>query len=272
MRAGLSLLLLISACYSAKPQPGTPCTPSLANCPSGQQCALLDGDFVCLDELPGIDAGTDPDMLVPDVPPDGVTPWSLVQTRGSVGVDVDFTASAAGNTIIVGVETSDNEPVDTLTDNVNNEYVRVADSRAINDAADNGIELWYVKSSVSGATRIVAGGNNIHAVVMWEVAGLDKINPLGNVARLSDRPSSTTPLGAPITTTTTGEFVVSIAIVANTVSGLSSSSAFTNDHTTFGNGWAHLTNEQADPGTYQAQWGQPTSAGYCASTAAFRRP
>jgi len=110
----------------------------------------------------------------------------------------------------------------------------------------------------------------VYAIVAWEVAGLDPLNPLGSASKLDDRPATTTPLGAAITTTTAGELVISIAIVANQVSGLTAGSAFTNDQTTFGNGWAHLTDNKAPAGTYQAQWEQPNLGPYCAASASFR--
>lgn len=278
MRAGLCIAML-AACYSAKPQQGLPCTPSIENCPTGQFCALLDGESVCVTELPGLDANeevfADASIDAPiDAPivPDGSVPkvWTLVRSNGSTGTGVSFPASTAGNTIIVGIETSDNDPVDTLTDTANNTYTRALGSRGINDGEDFGIEIWYAKNVLAGATRVTATGDTVYAITMWEVAGLDKTSPLTATSKLDDRPESTSPVGAPITTTTAGEFVVSIAIVANQVSGIKAGNAFTNDETTFGNGWAHLTSKTAAVGTYQAQWDQPTIGASCAASAAFK--
>ena len=278
MRAGLCIVML-AACYSAKPQPGIPCTPSIENCPANQFCALLDGEYVCVSELPGTDASeeifTDAaiDAAIDASPLDGAMMpklWSIVRTRGSVGTGVSFPASAAGNTIIVGIETSDNDPVDALTDTASNTYTRALGARGIDDSEDFGIEIWYAKDVLAGATRVTATGDTVHSIVMWEVAGLDKTNPLTATSKLDDRPESTTPVGASITTTTPGELVISIAIVANQVSGLNAGSAFTNDQTTFGNGWAHLTNNGAPVGTYTAQWDQPNIGDSCAASASFK--
>jgi len=271
MWARLSVLMLAAACYAPKALPGTPCTPSLANCPSGQQCALVGGEHVCVEELPPTDSSAGIDMLPPDVPSDGVRPaWSLVQTRGRTGNDTPITTSTAGSLIVVGVETPDVVPVDGVTDDANNVYVRVPGTRAVNVARNLGVELWYAKAASAGATRVTATGLMVYAIVAWEVAGLDPLNPLGSASKLDDRPATTTPLGAAITTTTAGELVISIAIVANQVSGLTAGSAFTNDQTTFGNGWAHLTDNKAPAGTYQAQWEQPNLGPYCATSASFR--
>jgi len=217
-----------------------------------------------------VDSSVGVDIL-PDVPIDGMRPlWSLVQTRGSTGSDTPIAASTAGNLIVVGVETANVGQVVAVTDTANNVYVRVLGSRAINEVQGLGIELWYAKNAKAGATRITVDGATVRAVVAWEAAGLDPVNPLGSASKLDDRPATTTPLGAAITTTTAGELVISIAIVGNAVSGLTAGSAFTNDQMTFGNGWAHLTNNQAPAGTYQAQWNQPNAGAYCATSASFR--
>jgi hypothetical protein len=107
------------------------------------------------------------------------------------------------------------------------------------------------------------------ATVMWEVAGIDPTSPLDKGTKLDDQAASTMPLGASITTSAAGEFVVSVVIVSGSVSGIHAGSLFTNDHRTFGNGWAHLTDPASAPGTYQAQWDQVFSGGSCASSAAF---
>lgn len=271
MWARCSVLLIVAACYSPTAVTGTPCTPGADNCPRGQHCALVGGEHVCVSELPPADADAPADAAITPDTPDGATPrWSLVQTRGRMGNDTPITATTAGTLLVVAVETSDTEPVTEVTDNGGNTYVRVPGSRAIDDREDFGVELWYAKAAQAGATRVAATGATIYAIVMWEVAGLDPTDPLGGVAKVDDQAPSTTPTGAAITTTTPGEFVVSVAIVATTVAGIHAGNAFTNDHVTFGNGWAHLTDDAAPPGTYQAQWDHNSNGESCTTSAAFR--
>jgi len=86
---------------------------------------------------------------------------------------------------------------------------------------------------------------------------------------LNDQPATTAPVGPMIMTSTAGEFVVSVAIVENAARRIHAGDEFTNDQTTNGNGWAHLTDPMAAAGTYQAQWDQPQSGVYCAAAAAF---
>jgi len=260
-------LVLVASCYAPETRSGAPCTPGLANCPSGQTCELVAGAHVCVaGAVP--DAG--PDILV-DAPTDGGTarPWTLVQARGSSnGRRVTIAASGAAHLIVVAVQTALNQ-VTSVTDDANNTYVPVAGSRAVDMAQTTAVELWYAASSSAGATTITAGGDPIYAVVAWEVAGIRGVNPLDAVSKLENQPQSTTPFGASITTSAAGEFVVSAIIVANAVTGVTMGSAFTNDLTTFGNGWAHLTSASSPAGTYQARWTQPDPGTSCATSAAF---
>src|SRR5207244_7353522 len=102
-----------------------------------------------------------------------------------------------------------------------------------------------------------------------EVAGLRTSGILDTTAVLNGQAASSTPHGAAITTTRAGDFVVEAAMVGNVITGIHTGTAFTNDHTTQDNGWAHLTSPMAPAGTYQAQWDQPQAGAYCASSAAF---
>ncbi|MGE0404379.1 MAG: hypothetical protein AB7T06_47155 [Kofleriaceae bacterium] len=284
----LLAMVVVTACYSPTARPGAPCTLALDNCPSGQRCELVAGESICV--IPGgtIDAGdgapdandaNDEDAAPIDAPSvdaplidaamidAGVTPWALVQHDGeSNGNDVNFAASGAGNLIVVGIETGASTAVTTVTDNAGNTYLPATGSRAINAQEDFGVELWYATNVNAGATRIVATADTIYGVVMWEVRGP---TTLGNVAKLDNQAATNTPDGAPITTTTVGEFVVSIVIVQLAVGAIKP--GFTNDESIYMNGWAHLTSNTAPPGTYTAEWNAMTGV-YCASSAAFRLP
>jgi hypothetical protein len=183
---------------------------------------------------------------------------------------VSMMATGAGHLIVVGVET-DGDVVTGITDNAGNSYVLAPGSRSKHSVDALSVEVWYAKNSKVGATRITVAPPIASSVVMWEVAGVNTTDPLTAATKLDDQPTSTTPLGASITTTSVGEFVVSIAIVEDEVSGIRPGNAFTNDQRVFGNGWAHLTDPASPAGSYQAQWNQPGSGTSCASSVAFRR-
>jgi hypothetical protein len=287
---GILAVVLVTACYSPTAQPGAPCTLALENCPTGQRCELVGTETICVlegggsgsgidaadDAMIGIDGAIDGSIdgaidAMPDAMPidSGLAMWTLVQHEGeSNGSDVNFAASAAGNLLIVGIETRDDTAVTAVTDNAGNTYVPATGSRSINTQENFGVEVWYAKNVNAGATRIVATAGTVYGVVVWEVRGITAANPLGNVSKLDNQATTNTPDGAPITTTTTGEFVVSIVIVQFAV-GAIASAAFTNDENVFMNGWAHLTSNTAPPNTYTAEWNSTTGV-YCASSVAFR--
>jgi hypothetical protein len=269
MRASVCLVFVV-ACYSASPPSGVPCTPALENCPRGQTCQLVGGEHICTGGAgDGDDAGL-PDGGDPDATVAGT--WTLVNTRSrAMANDVTFPATTAGNLIVVGIETNAAGAVTEVTDNRNSTYVPVMGSRAVNVQENFAIEFWYAREVNADATRINARAPTVYAVAMWKVAGLDKTAPLGNVAKVDDQPAMTTVMGAPITTTTTGEFVVSVAIVQLSVAGIAMGNAFINDHTAYGNGWAHLADNAAPPAVYQAAWANNTNGVSCTSSVAFRR-
>jgi hypothetical protein len=263
-------LPVLAACFSPRPPSGAICSPEGA-CPDGQRCV----ENVCV-------AATEPDAsIVPNdsSPSDApiASTWTLVQTddRGNLGgvqsLALTVAPTVAGNTIIVAVE-SDLQPVSSVTDNAGNTYVQVPNARAVNASQAFGVELWYASSAIGGATTIIAstGNSEVYAIVMWEVAGLATTNVIDASATIDNAPASTTPVGAEVTTSVAGAFVIAIAIVETTVDGLLPGGPFTNDHLTLGNGWAHLTSNTAPPGNYAAQWNQNTSGVYCATTVAFR--
>jgi hypothetical protein len=263
------------ACYSPTVRPGAPCSLDLDNCPRGQRCELVGGDSICI-EIGGshIDAMIDDASIDAriDAMTDGPMPlgtWTLVQHEGEQGVDVSFDESEAGNLIIVGIETAAASAVTAVSDDVGNTYVRATGSRSVHVQEDFGVEVWYSVNAAAGATEITATAPLVHGLVMWEVDGFGSADPLGNVAKVDNQATSTTPDGAPITTTTTGEFVVAILIVQNVITAIRPGSAFTNDEMVFGNGWAHLTSNTAPAGTYTAEW-NATNGVSCASSVAFR--
>jgi hypothetical protein len=227
---------------------------------------LVGERFVCNDgSLVAGDAGVDGPSGAPGK-------WTLLQTRAGVTGSVSMMPSGAGHLIVVGVETDDiggSMPVQSVTDNAGNVYSLAPGSRSKESTEALSAEIWYTSNSKAGATQVTATGPIVVAVAIWEVDDIDMTAPV-TATKLDEQPSSSTPLGARITTASNGEFVVSIAIVSNDVVGIASGNAFTNDHNVFGNGWAHLTDPASPAGVYQAQWSQPATGVSCASSAAFR--
>jgi hypothetical protein len=194
--------------------------------------------------------------------------WTLVQHAGIANSqDLDIAPTGAGHVLFVGlqcfkmgnVQISDNAP------DGGNTYTLVPGGIAPQCA-----ELWIATQSKAGATSISGVGDCSSAVVAWEVAGLSTTAPLDVAGQFTNQPISATPLGAAVTTTHPGDFVLSILIGAETVTGLHAGDAFTNDELANGNGWAHLTSNAAPPGRYQAEWDQDRAGSSCGVTAAFK--
>jgi hypothetical protein len=135
-------------------------------------------------------------------------------------------------------------------------------------------EIWYAVNSTSGATVITPAfvGSPTHLEISeWEVSGISTAAPDAANAASGSIVSSNT-AGPPVATSQVGDFIVSV-LYAGAVSftGTSGGSEFTNDFTTNGRGWAHITSTSATAGTHQASWvTSNTPAGrYCSSTVAF---
>jgi len=152
-----------------------------------------------------------------------------------------------------------------------NAYVS-ADATAYTGALST--EIWYAVNSKPGATVVTPAFAELTThvdITVWEVSGIstsapDVTNTSSGSVTLNNTP------GPAVITTHAGDFIVSILFVADTnISGVSMGNEFTNDFTTDGNGWAHITSNSAPPGSHQASWITSTPQGvYCASTVAFR--
>ncbi len=275
MRA-LGAIALLAGCYTPHAATGSPCSPSLDNCPAGQSCQVVGGMSVCVDGTAAADAPR-PSDAPRDAPPpfDGALPdaptpaWTLVQTSSSTTPGAMVSATGAGHLIVAAVQFQAGGQVQLVTDSVGDMFTAVPGSTATNSASNLAVQLWYTASSHAGAQQVAASATGFRGIAVWEVAGMRTSNALDVVAVRNDAGPSSTPGGAPVTTTAAGDFIVSAAIVENNVTGTLAGNEFTNDESPNGNGFAHLTAPQAPAGLHQARWEQPTSGVYCAATAAF---
>lgn len=277
MRA-LALIAVLAGCYAPHAATGAPCSPALDNCPDGQTCAVLGSMSICVPGSSAIDAPRTSDAPIDsaraiDAPPrvDAPTPaWTLVQTASATTPDVTVAPTGAGHLIVVAVQFQPaTGSVQLVTDSAGDMFTAVPASTASNSGSNLAVQLWYAASSQAGVTNVATTATSFRAIVVWEVAGMRTTNPVDVTAVRNDGASSTTPAGAPVTTTAAGDFIVSAAIVSNTVTGTVAGNEFTNDETPNGNGFAHLTAPRAPAALYQARWDQPTAGAYCSSTAAF---
>lgn len=201
------------------------------------------------------------------------TNWTIVHKASATGsplTSLTIPSTGAGNAIIVGLVFNGTTKVTGLTDNVGNSYFS-AGAHAIKGNLSS--EIWFSLNSLPGATVLTPtfAGPLTHAeMTAWEVAGLGT-SPPDAKSISSGLVTSNNTQGALITTSQTGDFVVSILFASSSkFSGMTPGNLFTDDFTTNGNGWAHLTSNTSAPGTYQASWfSKATGGGYVSSTAAF---
>jgi hypothetical protein len=197
--------------------------------------------------------------------------WRLVQTQASPFGDSSFRVARLGsqNLIVVAAQIAPFGTISGITDTSNcNSYLPIPAAHAFCNISE--LHMFYAAGSCAGADRISVDSTEILAGVMWEVSGIRSQDPVDTAVVLTEQAETTAPLGPRITTSTDGEFVVSVALVDNTISGIHPGNEFTNDQTALDNGWAHLTDPKAKAGVHQAQWDQPTAGAYCAAAVAFK--
>jgi hypothetical protein len=199
--------------------------------------------------------------------------WAIVNNTSEGGGISNLTipATGTGHLIVVGLMFNGGTYVTSVTDDAGNTY---ASAGAKADVGDGSTEIWYAMNSKAGATLVTPAFANATThveITVWEVSGISASAPvIANSASGSVTAENTA--GPAVTTTEAGDFVVSILFaIDSSVTGISSGNEFTNDFTTNGNGWAHITSNSAAKGTYQASWATSPAEGiYCASTVAFR--
>jgi len=199
--------------------------------------------------------------------------WTLVNDASGFGnplTSLTIPSTGSGHLIAVGLMFNKGASVASVTDNAGNSYVS-AGARAVKGTAVT--EIWYAVNSKAGATVLTPrfSGSPTHVeVTEWEVSGLLNSTPDKTSIATGTVTVDNTP-GPAVTTKQPGDFIVSIMFAPTTnFTSISSGNAFTDDFTTDGNGWAHITSNGAAAGTYQASWYTTApSGGYCGSTVAF---
>lgn len=188
------------------------------------------------------------------------------------GTTCNIPATGSGNLIVVAWASSGvaGTTIAGISDNAGNVYSQAPGARAGNSATDEVLDIWYAKNSKPGATVLTLTPNSTGrygAAVIWEFSNVDTTAPLSQVAVLNDQSSSTSPWGPSITTSTSGELLVSAMVGSGTVTGIFSGNTFKNDSLLMGDGWAHLI--ASAPGTYRAQWSN-TGGTYLGSAVSFK--
>jgi hypothetical protein len=239
-------------------------------------CGRIGFDRTAAADGPGGPVG---DARTDDAP--ALAAWQLVQAVGAGTSStptntVTIAATGANHLIIVAVEDTDSTTrVSSIADDApggSATYVAVSGTLALNTVnVDRAIELWYTTASRSGAQTITATclPNGAIAIVAWEVVAPGPV-AIDSALAISNAASTALPTSPPIATSAAGEFFVAAALVEHNVTAIHTGSAFVNDSLAHGNGWAHLTANDAPAGSYSATWDVNTAGGYGGFAAAFK--
>jgi hypothetical protein len=204
------------------------------------------------------------------------TRWAIVNETSNAGnpiTNLAIPATGAGHLIAVALMFNGSTSVTRISDNAtgsSNTYVS-AGARSTIDGFST--EVWYAVNSKSGATVVTpafAASPGHVEITVWEVSGISTLPPVAANISSGSVTLDNTP-GPAVTTTEASDFIVSVLFAGDAdFTSISAGNAFTDDFTTGGNGWAHLTSNSSPAGNYQARWFTATPAGkYCASTVAF---
>jgi hypothetical protein len=162
--------------------------------------------------------------------------------------------------------------ITSITDNTGNVYAEAGAARAIDASAGSVADIWYAQNVAAGATSVTVTPSSAvtnAGVVIWEFSGASITAALDQTAVLNSQAATTTPAAAAVSTTSTNEVVISIAPVANAVTGIASGNGFTNDSTLKSNGWAHMITPSTPGGTYFAEWNQSGAGTYASCSVSF---
>jgi hypothetical protein len=204
------------------------------------------------------------------------TSWSVVKKTSKGGdpiTNLTIPATGTGHLIAVAMMFNGKTSVASVSDNATGGSNTYVSAGARSTTSTWSTEIWYAVSSRPGATVVTptfAGSPTSVQITLWEVSGISSLTPDATNTSSGSVTLNNTP-GAAVTTTQAGDFVVSI-LLANSASfsAISSGNEFTDDFTTLGNGWAHITTTSATAGTHQASWYTTAPVGvYCSSTVAF---
>ena len=210
------------------------------------------------------------DGVVGDGTSDGPPRWHLVQA-----VDIGSIApTQAGDLLVIADILLGPTQVTSIVDNApggTNAYTAIPNAKAFDSVNDSTLEIWYAANIKAGTTQItVTDTAQARVTGVWEVSGIVASAPLDTAASLQSQPSTLMPVAPPVTTTSTGDFIVAVVNYQDSVDGIAAGNAFTNDLSLDGDGWGHLTSADAPSGVYQAVWFDSGVGGtFCSGAAAF---
>jgi hypothetical protein len=204
---------------------------------------------------------------------------NLIQHASSspaAGLSGTITISASGtrNLIIVLPSLFDNTiTVTSITDNApggSNLYIQVPGARATDSTGGSSSEIWYCANSKPKATTITVNFSSSvgSGLFMFEVSNMNSSLPFQEKGIINNGASSSTPIGAAVTTSNPLDFIANVTAVPNTLTNIHSGNNFIFVDQKGGNADSYIITSQK--GTYTPQYDQDVSGTFCSSTASFR--
>ena len=147
-------------------------------------------------------------------------------------------------------------------------WLQVSTAYALDSVSEGATDIWYVKSSTSGATSFTVNYATSASAgcQFWEFSGTD-LGSVDQVNHLNSQGSTTSPSGPAVTTGTSGEIIITALATGGSVSALAG--GFTLRLTdVIGSG--HGDDLTTTSGTFTPAW--TTSAGTWAASAASFKP
>ncbi len=205
--------------------------------------------------------------------------WAVIQTTSATQNPATSVFSStfpvnttAGNLIVAFFNTSGSTITISNADIGGNAFTQVPGAKAT--SATTGLsDIWYLQNNPGGikATTVhYAAATAFPAMIVYEVSGIKTSGSLDVAAQVSSQTATTTPLGAAVTTTAVGDFIVANVNVANSITGIHAGNEFTWDDSVkqFTAG-SHITSASATAASHQPQWDESPSGAFCGSTASF---
>jgi hypothetical protein len=200
---------------------------------------------------------------------------------GSNPFTLTVTSSTAGDLIVVWYGSGANVAncITSVSDNASggtNSYTVETGTSVNVSSAGSGEFAWSLtaRGSVTSVIATVNVSCSSPVMIVWQISGI-AASPK-DAANTNTFSASTIPIGATVTTTQTGDYIVAAMVTTGTVTGMCTSgctgtdgSAWTSDSTTGGDGYAHVTSTSAAATTWQPQWAQSSGNG-AAATIAFK--
>jgi hypothetical protein len=145
-----------------------------------------------------------------------------INTSGNTVV-VTVAATGSANLIIVGCLGTASDTITGVADSAGSTYVQAASARALS-AGGRFTDVWYCKSSLSGATTVTVTygttGTNRREAYVHEVSGADTSSPFDAKGTSTDTGGASPLSGAAVTTVAANTYILAIIRTSGSTTGV----------------------------------------------------